>query len=201
MHKHTRLVHNMSLLEYIDQFGNPSDHIQDKVFHECAECSQLVFWEHNSIRQHMYRHKMTPGQYNQKFNIILGKVGPIPKKEKITQTFRIREDNRNYFQQLANSVKTEDQKPLSKYIPIIDVEDQRHSSIAASSIEDNNPLLVQEEQTKISVIVKQEKYGVEENVVQIGTLKKGYHIDGQDSELEEGELPQRSYFTSSETTG
>ena len=42
--------------------------------------------------------------------------------------------------------------------------------------------------------------GAEENFVEVGSCEKRYDTDSQDSELEEGELPKRSYFTCSETS-
>ena len=70
MHIHIRLVHNKSPLEYKEPFGNHIDNICDKVFHKCAVCSQMILWEFINIKSHMYKHKMTHGQYNKQFNIV-----------------------------------------------------------------------------------------------------------------------------------
>ena len=70
MHVHIRLVHNKSPMEYKEQFGNHIKNICDKVFHKCAVCSQILLWEFNKIKDHMYKHKVTHGQYNKQFNVV-----------------------------------------------------------------------------------------------------------------------------------
>ena len=75
--KHTRMKHNVHILEYKEQFGSPYNHIRKKVYHRCAVCSDLVLLESHKLRNHVSRHQMNWGEYNKQFNMILShKIQP-----------------------------------------------------------------------------------------------------------------------------
>ena len=191
MHVHIRFVHNNSPLEYKEKFGNHINHIRDKVFHKCAVCSRMLLWEFNSIKHHMYRHKMTHGQYNKQFNVVPCKKGFKQKiKNYLNKHSRTKEINNRLFQEHTLTLDNNKIKPVFKENPTLDEKDRRQPSIEIVKIED--PLLVREEKTLEFDEVKLKEAGLD-------AFKKEHGTDNEDLELEEGEIPKRSTVgTSSE---
>ena len=198
MHVHIRLVHNKSPMEYKEQFGNHIKNICDKVFHKCAVCSQILLWEFNKIKDHMYKHKVTHGQYNKQFNIVPCKKGFNPKTKHYSNKPSKTEELKNRLPQEHDlTVENNDRKPFLKENPTLDEENRRQPSRETADNKDGYPLLTREETNIDFDEVKLEEAGIDDNLLQNVTLKKEHDTDHEDSELEEGEIPKRAYFETS----
>ena len=191
MHKHIRLVHNKSPLEYKEKFGNHIKNIRHKIFHKCAVCSQMLLWEFNHIKDHMYKHKMTHGQYNKQFNIVPCKKGLNPKLKHYSNKRSKTEELTNRLPQENNLTNgNKDKKSFLKEDPALDEENRREPSREKADIKDGYPHLTREKENIDFDEVKLEEAFVDESLLPNGNFSK----DHDDLEQEEGEIPKRAYF-------
>ena len=71
---HTRHFHKMPVNDYKKIYGEPKNHIVEKVYHRCGLCAKLVLFDSDIISGHLRAcHKeFTHSEYNARFMILQG---------------------------------------------------------------------------------------------------------------------------------
>ena len=69
--EHTRMIHNVDFLQYKEEFGSTYDHNQNKVYHRCCVCSDLVLLDSHRLQKHVQKHQMNFGEYTKQFNMVM----------------------------------------------------------------------------------------------------------------------------------